>query len=122
YCIDEPRGQIVWRFTTGEPISQTPLAVGDTVYAVTDSGELYAIDAIAGTERWLTTGVRTILAGNDNRVYVTDLTGNLLIVDAQSGSRLGQIAATALNLRFTNVQTDRIILGTRSGMLQCIRE
>ena len=122
YCIEEGRGQIVWRFTTGDPISQSPLAVGDQVYAVTDSGELYAIASSTGTELWMTAGIRSILAANKERVYLTDMTGNVQIVDAKSGSRLGSIFASDLNLKFTNVQTDRIILGTRTGLVQCIRE
>lgn len=122
YCIDEPRGQIIWRFTTGEPIGQMPLAVGETVYAVTDSGELYAIDAVNGTERWMTAGVYGLVAGNDKRLYATDSTGNLLILDAGSGSRLGSVPTAAPMLPFTNVHTDRIVMATRSGLIQCIRE
>jgi outer membrane protein assembly factor BamB len=122
YSIEEGRGQIVWRFTTGESISQTPLGIGDNIYAITDSGELYAISATTGTELWLTTGLRSILAGNKDRVYATDTTGNVVVLDAKSGSRLGSLGATGLNLRFTNVQTDRIIIGTSTGLVQCIRE
>ncbi len=122
YCIEEGRGQILWRFTTGEPIGQSPLAVGDTVYAVTDAGKFYAISAANGAELWMTDGVRTILAANKDRVYVTEVTGNVLILDAQSGSRLGSIYASDLNLKYTNVLTDRIIIGTRTGLIQCIRE
>jgi outer membrane protein assembly factor BamB len=122
YCIEEGRGQIIWRFTTGEPISQTPLAVGDTVYAVTDAGKLYAISATTGTELWMADGIRGILAGNKDRVYMTEMTGNVLILDANSGSRLGSIYAPDLNLKYTNVLTDRIIIGTRTGLIQCIRE
>jgi len=122
YCIEEGRGQIVWRFTTGDPISQSPLAIGDQVYTVTDSGELYAISSVNGTEVWMAAGIRSILAGNQDRMYVTDMTGNVQIMDAKSGSRLGSIFATDLNLKFINVQTDRILLGTRTGLVQCIRE
>ena len=122
YCIEENLGQILWRFTTGDPISQSPLVVGEQVYAVTEAGELYAISATDGSELWLTTGIRRLLAGNPERIYVADMTGNLVIIDAKSGARLGNVATTGLDLKFTNVLTDRLLLGTRTGLVQCIRE
>jgi outer membrane protein assembly factor BamB len=122
YCIDEARGQIQWRFTTGEPITQPPVPIGTMIYAITDSGEMYAIDGDRAAENWLTSGIRQLLAGNEKRLYCSDATGNLAILDAKSGSRLGSIPAQGLNLRITNSQTDRILIGTASGLLQCIHE
>jgi len=122
YCVEEGRGQIVWRFTTGDSISQSALAVGDQVYAVTDGGELYAISSADGKEIWMVPGIRSILAGNKERIYVTDVTGSIQILSANSGSRMGSIYAPGLNLQFINVLTDRIIVGNRTGLIQCIRE
>jgi len=122
YCLNEGKGNVVWRFTTGDSISRTPVGLGDAVYAITDGGTLYCIGAGDGVERWLTTGISGYLAGNDERIYCSDLAGNLAVVDVKTGSRLGSIAAGALDLKFLNTQTDRIIVGSSTGLLQCLRE
>jgi outer membrane protein assembly factor BamB len=44
YCVSESRGNMVWRFTTGEPISHSPVTLGDRVYVITDRGNMFAID------------------------------------------------------------------------------
>lgn len=41
----------VWRFPIGAT-SSSPVVVGDVIYQLTDGGELYAIDANTGTEKW----------------------------------------------------------------------
>ncbi|MCI0359578.1 MAG: PQQ-like beta-propeller repeat protein, partial [Planctomycetaceae bacterium] len=63
YCFTESRGTVMWRFTTGEPISQSPVAIEDTVYVISDRGNLYAINIEDATERWLVGGIRRYLAG-----------------------------------------------------------
>ena len=122
YCLSEQRPSILWRFTTGEPISHSPVALVDTLYAITDRGNMYALGAEDGQERWVVGGIRSYLAGNEDRLYVKDLAGNLLILDAKSGSRLGSLGTSGLDLTTMNVQTDRIFLGTTTGLIQCFRE
>src|SRR5690606_29701649 len=48
YCSDEIKGNMLWRYSTGDSISQSPVAVGDTVYVVTNEGRLHAIDYASG--------------------------------------------------------------------------
>lgn len=122
YCFTESRGTILWRFTTGEPISRSPIALGDTVYAISNRGNMYAINVEDATEKWLTGGIRSYLAGSETRLYCIDLAGNLAILDAASGALIGTLPAQSLDLHVMNVQTDRILIGTNSGMLQCLRE
>ena len=122
YCFTESRGTILWRFTTGEPISRSPIALGDTVYAISNRGNMYAINVEDATEKWLISGIRSYLAGSETRLYCIDLAGNLAILDAASGALIGTLPAQSLDLQVMNVQTDRILIGTNSGMLQCLRE
>ena len=42
YCLHERRGSILWRFTTGEPIDHPPIALNETVYAITKRGSMSA--------------------------------------------------------------------------------
>jgi hypothetical protein len=55
-------------------------------------------------------------------LYCIDLAGNLAILDAASGALIGTLPAQSLDLHVMNVQTDRILIGTNTGMLQCLRE
>ena len=122
YCIDERRGSVLWRFTTGEPISHSPVALGNQVYAITEAGNMFAVDVATGSELWTATGVRAFLAGNEKRIYLLTLRGNLLAMDAGSGSRLGEIPAPQIDLPFLNTKSDRVFLITRRGLVQCLRE
>ena len=122
YCVREVRGGINWRFSTGESITHGPIGVRDTVYAIADSGTMYAIDADSGTEKWTTSGIRGFIAASTDRLYCTDITASLVVIDARSGSRVASISAPELEVRMVNTETDRIVVGTPSGLLQCFRE
>jgi len=122
YAIREVRGGIMWRFSTGESISHGPIGVRDTVYAIADSGTMYSIEAESGTEKWTTSGIRGFIAASYDRLYCTDLTASLVVIDIRSGSRVASISAPELEVRMVNTETDRIVVGTPSGLLQCFRE
>ena len=56
------------------------------------------------------------------RSYCTDITASLVVLDSRSGSRVASISAPELEVRMVNTETDRIVVGTPSGLLQCFRE
>lgn len=123
YCLGEQKGNILWRFTTGEPLQHSPVALGKMVYAISTRGNMYAVDADNAAERWLVGGIRSYLAGNDKRLYCLDDRGNLAILDAKTGSRLGTLGGVGGDLvPILNPQTDRIFLVTSRGFVQCLRE
>jgi hypothetical protein len=92
------------------------------VYAITDRDSLFCVGANAGEERWMTSGIRGFLAGNDDRIYCTDSAGNIALIDVKTGSRIGTVIANGSDLRLNNQQTDRIIIGSSNGLLQCLHE
>jgi outer membrane protein assembly factor BamB len=123
YCLGEQKGNILWRFTTGEPLRHSPVALGKMVYAISTRGNMYAVDADNAAERWLVGGIRSYLAGNDKRLYCLDDRGNLAILDAKTGSRLGTLSGVGGDLvPILNPQTDRIFLVTSRGFVQCLRQ
>jgi hypothetical protein len=122
YCVSESRGNLVWRFTTGEPISHSPIALGDRVYVITDRGNMFAIDANTAEDHWVTPNIRHYISGNEQRLYCLDPRGDLVILDRATGSPLGMIAAPLLDVPILNNQTDRVILASSSGLVQCFRE
>lgn len=122
YCLGEQKGNIIWRFTTGEPINHSPIALGNTVFAISERGAMYAIDVETVAERWVATGIRSYLAGNEKRLYCLDTRGNLAILDTATGSRLGGIPSVPCDVPVLNAQTDRILLVSSTGLVQCLRE
>ncbi|WP_254509150.1 outer membrane protein assembly factor BamB family protein [Anatilimnocola floriformis] len=122
YCIDEVRGEVLWRFTTGEPIDISPVAIGDVVYAITREHNMYAINIADASEKWVISGVGGFLSGTETRLYCTDVTGNMLVLESHSGAQLGQVGTSTMTLKMPNLQTDRIFLGQNTGLLQCIRQ
>jgi putative pyrroloquinoline-quinone binding quinoprotein len=122
YCLNERKGNILWRFTTGEPIAHSPVALGDTVYAISKHRNMYAIDVNSAAERWVIGGIRSYVAGNDKRLYCIDVRGDLVVLDTATGSRLGAIAGVPSDVPLMNAQTDRLILVSSTGLVQCFRE
>ncbi len=94
YCLNERKGNIVWRFTTGEPILNSPVAL-DTRCMHFERGNMFAIDVNTAAERWVTSGIRSYLAGNDKRLYCLDDRGDLAILDADERQPAGQLAGAA---------------------------
>ena len=122
YCLRELTGRIVWRFSTGEEISHSPIPIRDALYVVIDSGGMYRIDIDTGDLEWWTTRVRKFLGGNKDRVYCLGDAQQLLIIDAKTGGLVDSFSIADIDLTMTNWQTDRIYVGTKSGILQCLHE
>ena len=122
YCLHQYRREVVWKFATGESSSQSPVAVGDAVYALTDESNLFCISGVDGEERWRIHGIKQFLASSKDRLYCLADGGRLVILDTRSGSRVGSLPAEELDLRVVNTLTDRIYVGTKTGTLQCLHE
>lgn len=122
YCLHETSGQEFWRFSTGQAISHSPVPVGDSVYIVTDKGSMYCLGVADGQERWSTPQMQRLIAVSKDRVYCLTVTGRLAILDAKTGGRIALMGSNLLDVFYSNTQTDRIIVGTSTGVLQCLRE
>ncbi|MCA9264898.1 MAG: PQQ-binding-like beta-propeller repeat protein [Planctomycetales bacterium] len=121
-CVHEIRGSIQWRFSTGERVVQSPLAIDDSVYVATDYGSLFRLDSQNGVEQWHIHGIREVLSATKDRVYARDATGNLVVISSESGDELARVPLAHMNLSVVNDLTDRIYIGTRNGRLLCLRE
>ena len=69
-AYDTESGDELWRFYTDGPVRFAPVADNGRVYAVSDDGYLYCLDAAAGTLVWKVNGgpsERRII-GNDRLV------------------------------------------------------
>ncbi|MFH1919001.1 MAG: PQQ-binding-like beta-propeller repeat protein [Planctomycetota bacterium] len=122
HAVTEQAGNSLWRFSTSEPILEPPVAIGESVYAVTQPGTLYCLDAKSGAEKWSTYQVAQFIAASKDRVYVADKLNRVLSLSAASGARLDAIGAEGFDFKLLNTQTDRIYLATETGLIQCLHE
>ena len=121
-CLQEVSGDVLWRFSAGEPISQQAVAIGDSVYVVLDNGGMFCLDSESGQDRWWAAGVRRFVSASDNRIYTASRIGRIDILDRKTGGRIGSLPSEGLNMKITNTQTDRIYVGNDMGAIQCLRE
>ncbi len=124
YCLEEASGDILWPFSTGEEISHSPIPIGDAVYVITDDGTLYRVSNEFGKEQWRTPHIKQFIAASKERVYCLSDLDRLVILDAKSGGRIANLPTDQLkwDLKLVNRQTDRMFVGTKAGVLQCLHE
>ncbi|QDU97781.1 outer membrane protein assembly factor BamB family protein [Lignipirellula cremea] len=122
YCVHEKTGDMVWRFSAGEPITRSASPIGDAVYVTCDIGGLYKIDAETGEEVWWVPRIRKFLGATSGRVYAQNENNRIVILDSATGGRLGELSTETLNFAIPNISTNRIYVGNRKGTIQCLRE
>ena len=124
--LNEKRGSVKWEFSTGERISQAPLVIGNYVHVVTDSRKIYRVNARTGIAApgWSKpiSGYTRLVGGSENRLYAMNGLGNVTVLDPQTGSQLGRVPGSPLNLVLQNGLTDRLYVGNSSGLIRCMRE
>ena len=122
YGINARAGVQLWRFSTGDPIVESPTILGHYAFVANSLGGLHCVDAKSGEQVWWTPGVTRFLAASKDRIYATDRYGTLLVLSAKTGARLDAIDMHTLPLKLTNSQTDRLFVASNTGMLQCLHE
>jgi outer membrane protein assembly factor BamB len=122
YAVREKGGETLWRFSAGEPIIERAVVIDERVYAATQLGGMYAIDAEVGQEVWWAPNVKRFMAASKDRVYAVDRTGRMLILNAETGQRLDSLPVEHLPIKLINTQTDRIYLASDTGLVQCLHE
>ena len=124
YAINEQRGSIFWEVSIGEGVTQSPIPIGDSVYSITDDGMLFRLDAQTGNLKWPNPlkNIRRYVGASKDHLYFTDLFGQLLVINPESGAILNRVEAGDIAYVLPNYETDRLYVGSHSGMIQCLRE
>ena len=122
YAVSEETGDTLWRFSTGEPIVESPAVIDNRVYVTTQLGGLYCLDEKTGKSVWWADSVMRFVAASKTRVYATDSVGRLLVFSAASGAQLDAIPTQHISSILANSDTDRIYLISDGGLIQCLRE
>jgi hypothetical protein len=92
------------------------------LYVVTDKGTLFCIKHELGQEQWWAPRIKRFVSASNDRVYCLGMSDRLIILDAKTGGRIASMGAELLDIFYPNLQTDRIIVGSKTGIIQCLRE
>ncbi len=122
YCIQENSGLVLWSLSTGDPISSTPVVLGETVFVVTDTSMLWAVKADSGDLLPGASDIRKLLAVSSERIYCSGKHGEIAILARDSRAPLATFLAPDLTFRPVNGATDRLYLANQHGLLMCLRE
>ncbi len=122
YALDEVKGTAMWKFSLGEVIREQAIAAGDSVYAIPETGGLLALTANTGLEKWFVPLIEKLLAVSPRRLYAVDAQQRLAVLDKASGAPVTTMRLDGLNFFFSNLENDRIYLGTDTGLIQCLHE
>lgn len=122
YCLQERSGNLDWRFTTGEPIIESPFVIDQDVFAVNEYGGIFSINLENGEERWWAPNVTRVVAVSPTRVYGLGDLGRVFILDRATGGLVGTLPLLGEKISFVNTFTDRIYLATDKGRVVGLRE
>ena len=122
YSIHEVSGRLNWSYSIGEPFSNSPVPLGKNLIVVTDNNRMYAMAAESGEPVWMTEQIKGYISASQDRIYAINELGRLTILNRQSGAIIATLPTEELDLLFLNKQTDRIYIGTKRGLVQCLRE
>lgn len=122
FCLNKLNGRIRWTFSSGAPMKEAARFVGQHVYVAPTREGLYALTIVSGRALWRQPRATAFVAASDSRVYASDVSGNLLILDRENGEILGSLGFRPFPIRIANERTDRIFIANQSGLVLTIRE
>ena len=122
HSVDGYNGRLVWQFPIGEEMNQPIRPFGDDVFAVSEESTLYNIDRDSGLQKWKTENVNRIIGATKTKLLVSDMAGNLRSMDRKTGGLVATLQTKDFEILAENNLTDRLLIGTKSGVLQCLKE
>ena len=122
YVVKEQNGDLLWRFSIGEPVIESPAVIDDRVYVTAQLGGMYCLEMKTGKSLWFAPEIVKFVAASKSRVYAADRVGRLVVLNTENGARLDAIDAVSAPIKLMNTDTDRIYLADDSGLVQCLHE
>jgi len=125
--------EVYWKFVASNPVVERVILVQNHVYACELHGGMYCLDAKSGDELWFAPGITQFIAESKEFIYATNFRREISILDPKgfeieekTGRKivrtLTTIPAVAFDFVLDNFETDRIYVGTASGLFQCLHE
>jgi len=137
--LDASDGAVIWERDLGEDVNvhadqsgsaplldvdATPVVDGDTVYAASLAGGLYALDLSSGSVRWRRNDITqaTGITLDSGMLYVSRAASGITAVDARDGSTLWNRRFDAGVLTTPILYNDIILLADSQGGVYAVRQ
>ena len=101
---------------------QSPIIIEQDLYIMPDRGGLFNLALRTGEEKWERPGITDVLGATKSRLFGSDVTGNIVLLQRSTGRPLGTLPLRPFSVRLQNDRTDRLYLATPSGLIVCLRE
>ena len=121
-ALNLTNGQVEWEFTSGLPIRKPIWAINNDLFLLPDRGGIYCLNPANGDKRWSHPNLNQFVAVLGETVATLDPDGNLVMVTREKGEVIGSLPSRRYKVRVGNERTDRIYLGTESGLVVCLRQ
>lgn len=123
---------MAWKANVGGPVNRALMVTESDVFVTGERIGLWRLERATGEPMWriprgkdtigyISDGARVLSVG-PRVVYATDLANRLLLLDRQTGLRLGLLDTSAWVVPVMNNQTDRLYLAANDGSLVCLRD
>ncbi|MCG8586137.1 MAG: PQQ-binding-like beta-propeller repeat protein [Pirellulales bacterium] len=122
YAVEENSEEHVEIFTHSSPVSRPVVAMDKHAYVFPLNSGMFKTSIETGEEKWWVPQARDFIACSGKRVYVADRLGRTLVIDKENGSLIETLPTERMPLKMANHTTDRIYVGTREGLIQCLYE
>ena len=122
YSVNVSNGQIVWKLSTGSPVRESPAVIQGAAYVVSEDAGMFRVAVADGHQDWFNPSPRHFLAASPTKVYAIDSYHRMQIVSAKTGATIDTMPLPEAVMPMHNGQTDRVILSSRIGFIQCLHE
>src|SRR5207249_4637830 len=101
YAVDESNGNLLWTASVMNGDDSSPAVVGQSVYVDYACNQAYSFDTLSGAPRWhhggsCEGGGGATVAAYSNRLYLRDWAIGPLVLDASTGSEVGDHVSVVL--------------------------
>lgn len=122
YALNTQDGSLVWKtnLLEGSIVGTPALDKEGVLYFGTFGNLVHALDTKTKTDRW-TYQTRNWVWGDpilqDGRLYITDLAGDLIVLNPQNGKEIWKVATNSAITASPLILQDKIIIGNEAGNL-----
>jgi outer membrane protein assembly factor BamB len=115
--------EVLWKFETKDSIEGAPAVAAGLVFVASLDENLYAINLLTGTQKWVYKGgpfkaSPAVLGGS---VYVGDSDGKFHCVDAKTGTKRWIFETGGEIVGGANFHEDQILFGSYDETLYCLQ-
>ena len=122
FCINQDNGKLKWTYSFGTQIVKQPKAIAGNLFAIPNRRGMECLSTANGYQKWVQPRATEFVGASKTRLYASDISGNLLIMNLEDGEILSALPMRAFSVRINNDRTDRLILSTPGGQIICLRE